>query len=111
MLVTDAMPTSASTATSFNLQGREITLVDGRLTAGPDTLAGAHLTMLEAVRRMIDMTGCTLGDALVMAARTPADFLGLGNSHGRIEARYTADLVAFDATSWTVHTTWIGGVS
>ena len=44
MLVTDAMPTAASETTSFNLQGRVLTLVDGRLTAGPDTLGGAHLT-------------------------------------------------------------------
>ncbi len=109
MLVTDAMATSASDVTSFDLQGRRIDLVDGRLTAGPDTLAGAHLTMLEAVRRMIDMTGCAVGDALAMASRTPAEFLGRGKTHGRIEAGYTADLVAYNPQTWTVYATWIAG--
>ena len=109
MLVTDAMPTAASDITSFNLQGRVLTLVDGRLTAGPDTLGGAHLTMLEAVRRMIDMAGCEMDSALVMASRTPAAFLGLDNSHGRLAAGYVADLVAFDANRWQVFATWIGG--
>lgn len=109
MLVTDAMPTAASETTSFNLQGRVLTLVDGRLTAGADTLGGAHLTMLEAVRRMIDMTGCTMDDALVMASRTPAAFLDLDTSHGRIAPGFAADLVAFDASAWQVYATWIGG--
>lgn len=110
LLVTDAMATSASNVTSFELQGRRIELVDGRLTAGPDTLAGAHLTMLEAVRRMVDVTGCDIGAALTMGSRTPAVFLGRGNTHGLIEAGYAADLVAFDPQVWTVHATWVAGV-
>lgn len=109
MLVTDAMPTSASETTSFVLQGRRLELVDGRLTAGPDTLGGAHLTMLEGVRRMIAITGCEVGAALAMASRTPAEFLGRGKSHGRVEPGYVADLVAYDPHAWNVLATWIGG--
>ena len=109
MLVTDAMPTAASDATSFVLQGRKLELIDGRLLAGPDTLGGAHLTMLEAVRRMIDLTGCGLDDALVMAATTPAAFLGRAATHGQIAAGFAADLVAFDPVGWQVLATWIGG--
>ncbi len=110
MLVTDAMATSASDATSFELQGRRIDLIDGRLTADAATLAGAHLTMLEAVRRMIAVTGCDVGCALVMASRTPAEFLGRGRTHGRIEPGYAADMVAYDPVRWRVLATWIGGV-
>jgi N-acetylglucosamine-6-phosphate deacetylase len=109
MLVTDAMATSASEATSFVLQGRKIDLIGGRLTAGPDTLAGAHLTMLEAVRRMIGITGCNVGEALMMASRTPAEYLGRGKTHGRIEAGFAADMVAYDPKAWKVVATWISG--
>ena len=33
--------------------GREVRLHDGRLTTADGTLAGAHLTMIEAVRNAI----------------------------------------------------------
>lgn len=107
MLVTDAMPLVGSSANEFMLQGRRITLNDGRLTDGAGTLAGAHLTMIDAVWNAVEMMGARLEDALVMASRTPARFLGLEDSHGQIRVGATADLVAFSGRS--VLATWIGG--
>jgi N-acetylglucosamine-6-phosphate deacetylase len=43
-----------------------------------------------------------------MASTYPADFLGLGASHGRIAAGYRADLVVLDDT-YRVRQSWIGG--
>jgi N-acetylglucosamine-6-phosphate deacetylase len=109
MLVTDAMPLVGTNDRQFLLQGREITLHDGRLTGPDGTLAGAHLTMIEAVRNAVALIGIPLVDALVMASRTPASFLGLGSVLGRIAPGYRADLVAFDP-NFEVVGTWIGGV-
>ncbi|MGY2922709.1 N-acetylglucosamine-6-phosphate deacetylase [Bradyrhizobium sp. USDA 3262] len=53
MLVTDAMPLAGTSDRQFLLQGREITLHDNRLTDRDGTLAGAHLTMIEAVRNAV----------------------------------------------------------
>jgi N-acetylglucosamine-6-phosphate deacetylase len=109
MLVTDAMATAGSDVTRFELMGREITLRNGRLTGPDGTLAGAHLTMIEAVRNAVTMMGATLDDALVMASRTPATFLGLNNHIGMIAQGYRADLVAF-TPDWRVVNTWVGGI-
>jgi N-acetylglucosamine-6-phosphate deacetylase len=108
MLVTDAMPLAGTDDRQFILQGRRITLHENRLTGPDGTLAGAHLTMIEAVRNAVALLGIPLADALIMASRTPAAFLGLESELGRIAPGYRADLVAFDP-SFDVVGTWIGG--
>ena len=109
MLVTDAMALVGSDEDRFQLQGRPVTLREGRLTGPDGTLAGAHLTMIEAVRNACAMMGASLEQALAMASRTPARFLGLGASHGRIAPGYAADLVAIDQGARRVHGTAIAG--
>ena len=52
--------------------------------------------------------GVTLTDALIMASRTPAAFLGLESEMGRIAPGYRADLVAFNQ-NFEVVGTWVGG--
>src|SRR5882724_5842500 len=109
MLITDAMPLVGTNDRQFMLQGRPITLHENRLTGPDGTLAGAHLTMIEAVRNAVALLGISLVDALIMASRTPAAFLGLESELGRIAPGYRADLVAFNP-NFEVVGTWIGGV-
>ena len=108
MLVSDAMPTVGGTMPCFKLQDRTITLQDGRLTDAQGTLAGAHLTMIGAVQNAVTLMGVSLADALVMASRTPARFLGLEQELGRISTGYRADCVAF-GHDYAVRATWIAG--
>lgn len=109
MLVTDAMPLVSTKDRQFMLQGRQITLHGNRLTGPDGTLAGAHLTMIEAVRNAVALLGSSLADALIMASRTPAAFLGLESELGRIAPGYRADLVAFNP-NFEIVDTWIAGV-
>jgi N-acetylglucosamine-6-phosphate deacetylase len=108
MLVTDAMPLVGTNDQQFGLHGRQITLRENRLTGPDGTLAGAHLTMIDAVRNAIALLDVPLVDALVMASRTPAAFLGLGSELGRLAPGYRADLVAFDG-NFKVAGTWVAG--
>src|SRR3954451_6683413 len=109
MLVTDAMPLVGTNDQQFLLNGRRITLRENRLTGPDGTLAGAHLTMIEAVRNAVSLLNVPLADALIMASRTPAAFLGLESELGRIAAGYRADLVAF-SKNFEVVGTWVGGI-
>jgi N-acetylglucosamine-6-phosphate deacetylase len=110
MLVTDAMPLVGTDSHEFLLQGRRITLEAGRLTGPDGTLAGAHLTMIEAVRYAVTTLSVEIADALMMASRTPAAFLGLQSERGSIAPGYRADLVAI-SSGFQVLGTWVAGVT
>jgi N-acetylglucosamine-6-phosphate deacetylase len=110
MLVTDAMALVGTEQRDFLMQGRRIRLDGGRLTGPDGTLAGAHLTMMDAVHNAVEWLGIDLSDALTMASRTPAMFLGLGRELGAVSRHYRADLVAFNSRFEVVET-WVGGHS
>ena len=108
MLITDAMPLVGTDLRHFLLQGRHITLQGTRLTSPDGTLAGAHLTMMQAVHNAVALLGVGIADALTMASRTPATFLGLESELGAIAPGYRADLVAF-SSKFEVIQTWVSG--
>ena len=107
-LVTDAMPPVGADDPSYELYGETITVQDGVVRNAAGVLAGSALDMLTAVRNTVNLLGLPLEEAARMAATYPADFLGLGATHGRIAPSYHADLVALDA-GLQLKATWIGG--
>jgi len=107
-LVTDAMPMVGSDDPAFDLYGETITAVDGVVRNAAGSLAGSALDMATAVRNSVRLLGLPLDEAARMASTYPAEFLGLGRSHGRIVPGFRADLVALDA-DLRVMGTWIGG--
>lgn len=106
-LVSDAMATVGGVQPGFALASVAITLHEGRLTDAAGTLAGAHLSMAEAVRNAVQVVGIDLAEALRMASSTPARIAGLEGC-GRIAALHRADLVALDEVL-TVRAVWQGG--
>lgn len=108
MLVTDAMPSVGQTEKSFMLQGHRVDVVDGVCVNEDGTLAGSDLDMAQAVRNAETMLGVSQAQALNMAGHHPACFLRLEESHGRIAAGWSADLVALDSNGRTL-ATWIRG--
>jgi N-acetylglucosamine-6-phosphate deacetylase len=110
MLVTDAMPSVGTNATSFELQGRRI-LVSGHVCVDEDgRLAGSNIDMASCVRNAIQMLGVPLPEAVRMASQWPAEFLGLASETGRIAPGYRANLIAAD-DDLKVLETWIDGRS
>ena len=108
ILVTDAMPPVGSDHPSFRINGEIATARDGLLTVPDGTLAGSVLDMAQAVRNTVAWLNTPLDEAVRMASTYPAEFIGLGATHGRIAPGYAADLVALDARL-QVKATWIGG--
>lgn len=108
LLVTDAMPVVGADAPTFDLYGETITACDGVVRNAAGALAGSALDMASAVRNAVRLLGLGLDEACRMAAQYPAEFLGLGATHGRIAPGYRADLVWLDQDA-QVRATWIAG--
>lgn len=108
LLVTDAMPPVGADDPSYVLNGETITVKDGICQTAGGVLAGSALDMASAVRNTVEMLGLPLDEAVRMASTYPADFLGLGDSHGRIAVGWRADLVAMD-DRYRVRRSWISG--
>ncbi|GAA5191239.1 N-acetylglucosamine-6-phosphate deacetylase [Ferrimonas gelatinilytica] len=107
MLVTDAMPPVGAEGESFTLMGRPIRREGDKLTAPTGELAGSALDMASAVRNSIRRLGVEEARALKMAARYPAQFLGLAQ-HGTLKVGSPADMVLLDG-EFQVQQCWIGG--
>ena len=108
-LVTDAMaPVGAPDAGVIRIGNETVRTVGGCLRLADGRLAGSLLNMGQAVRNCVMHAGIPLADALAMASTYPADFLGLGESRGRLAPGLRADLVWLD-DDLRVRATWIGG--
>jgi len=115
-LVTDAMAPTGTDEATFELTGRTVYRKDGALRLADGTLAGADLTMIDAVTYMHRTLGLPLEEALRMAALYPAEALGVADERGRIAPGLRADLVHLGEdlavrgtliggeTAWTVET-------
>lgn len=85
VLVSDAMPIVGSGKTTFELDGRLITSVDGVCRDADGTLAGADLDMARAFRNAQHMLGIDIAAASRMASFNPASMLGIGDRTGSLE--------------------------
>ncbi|HUA89291.1 MAG TPA: N-acetylglucosamine-6-phosphate deacetylase [Steroidobacteraceae bacterium] len=108
MLVTDAMPSVGTHSDSFLLQGRRISVRGYACLDEHGRLAGSNLDMASAVRNAVRLLGLSVPEAVHMASRWPAEFLGLGHECGRIAPGYRANLVLADG-ELNVLRTWIDG--
>ncbi len=107
-LVTDAMAVAGTAMTEFPLAGRRILRRDGALRLENGTLAGADLSLPQAIRFLISELGVAPDTALAMATSRPAALIGA--PAGRIAPGLPADLVHFDA-DWHLTGIWKNGVA
>lgn len=110
MLVTDAMPCVGSDMDHFYLNGARIHVRDGKCFSDDGTLAGAALTMIDAVKNAVSMLSVDLEAASRMASAQPAAFMGVGKTTGSISAGKQADLVWLDRDLRVIGV-WIRGVA
>ena len=76
ILVSDAMPTVGGPDV-FDLYGNSIALKNGQLLNADNGLAGAHLTMRDAVRFCVETVEIGMETALRAAITSPAKLMGL----------------------------------
>ncbi len=106
-LISDCMAFAGSDLTEITLNNRLITRRDGRLTLADGTLAGADLTLPQAVKVMIN-AGLPPDQVLRMVTATPARVIGADGRHGHLRPGRSADLVHLD-TGWRLRAAWSAG--
>ncbi len=94
VLITDAISAAGLGDGDFELGGLAVVVKDGiaRLRDG-DSLAGSTLTMIGALRYMVNTVGVSVEEASRMASWNPAKQLGLLEKTGSIETGKQADLL------------------
>jgi N-acetylglucosamine-6-phosphate deacetylase len=107
VLVTDTNAAMGIGDGTYQL-GDIVVTVEGNVTRNQaGGLAGSVLTMDLAVRNLIDITGCTPGQAVAAGSERPAAALRL-NDRGTLDRGRRADLVLLDA-HLDVAATVVGG--
>jgi len=95
ILVTDAIAATGIGDGTYRLGSLEIT-VNGMIASRADGgLGGSVLTMDRAVRNLIEITGCTLEEAVAAATERPASLMHL-SSRGALKTDNRADVVLLD---------------
>jgi N-acetylglucosamine-6-phosphate deacetylase len=92
-LVTDARAVAGTDLSHFTLNGRTIERRDGHLTLADGTLAGADITLPQAISNMHRHVGHTRAQALAMATRASAEAIGLAGDIGHLRPGAPADFV------------------
>ena len=106
VLITDALQAMGLGDGDYQFGGQRVSVQAGVARLADGTLASSTVTMNEALRNTVQL-GIPVTDAVVMAATTPANLLGLPRK-GRIAVGADADLVLLDR-DWQVKWTMIGG--
>lgn len=107
-LVSDAMATVGSERRSFTLYGETIREAGGQLVNAEGRLAGAAISLADAVRISTMTMGVPVHLALRMATSAPARYMGLDGCAGSLAPGRAADMVHFSETL-NVTRTWVSG--
>ena len=106
--ISDSMATINHGKPSFELYDEVVNESDGRLVNSEGKLAGSSITQIDAVKNAYQKCNIPLNQALAMASRYPAEYLGIENHLGSLKPGYRADLVHFDS-NFKVHNAWVSG--
>ena len=82
ILITDAMRAKGLQDGAYELGGQAVTVKSGKASLSDGTLAGSVLKMNQAIKNMLDFTGCTFQEAIEMAATNPAKQLNFLDRKG-----------------------------
>jgi N-acetylglucosamine-6-phosphate deacetylase len=97
ILVSDAMAGMGLADGEYYLGGQHVSVVDGKaVVSGTETLAGSIVSLDQCIRNLINITSCTLPEAINTVTITPASLLGLYPQKGSLQAGADADFVVLD---------------
>lgn len=92
ILISDAIQAAGLPDGEYVLGDLPVFVKQGVATLKEGNLAGSTLSLLQAVKNMINVCGVSIQDAFRMASKNPAESIGV-RSKGWIQAGYDADLI------------------
>lgn len=92
LLITDAVQATGLEDGEYVLGDQRIFVKDGAARLAEGNLAGSTLTLIQAVKNMIEVLGVPINDAFQMASKNPAESIGLSDK-GWIREGYDADII------------------
>lgn len=109
IIITDALAGAGTEDATFEFGGQPARVVRGAARLADGTITGSVLTMDQALRNVLDMTGVTLSEAAGMLALNPARAAKVADAKGLLQPGYDADLVVFDS-ALTLQATYCQGM-
>ena len=106
--VSDSMATIHHGEPSFELYDEVVSESNGRIINSEGKLAGSSITQIDAIKNAYQSCNIPLNEALAMASRYPAEYLGVANYLGSLKSGYRADLTHFDL-DFQVQNVWVAG--
>jgi len=111
MLVTDSMRAKCLGDGEYDLGGQAVTVCEGAARLASGRLAGSVLRFPEALKNMLNSTGCHLHDVMQMLSSNPAKQMNLFHERGSIAPGKFADLVVLDDSLRVVMTVCRGEIA
>ncbi|GGE69685.1 N-acetylglucosamine-6-phosphate deacetylase [Priestia taiwanensis] len=107
LVITDAMRAKGLEEGEYELGGQPVFVKDGKATLADGTLAGSVLTMDAAFRNVIEFTGCTIEEAVLMTSVNQAKHFGFDNK-GTLTVGKDADFVLMTEELYVHNTICLG---
>jgi N-acetylglucosamine-6-phosphate deacetylase len=96
VVITDALAGAGLAGATFDFAGQPARVIHGAAHLDDGTITGSVLTMDQALRNILLMTGVSLQQAAGMLTFNPARAARISQRKGRLQADYDADLTIFD---------------
>jgi N-acetylglucosamine-6-phosphate deacetylase len=96
VVITDALAGAGLTDATFDFAGQPAHVIHGAAHLDDGTITGSVLTMDQALRNILLMTGVSLQQATAMLTFNPACSIRVSQRKGSLQAGYDADLTIFD---------------
>ncbi|WP_429058914.1 N-acetylglucosamine-6-phosphate deacetylase [Aeromonas jandaei] len=108
LLVTDAMRAAGMPDGHYLLGNYRVEMKNGVVRTDTGGLAGSTLTLLGAVRNMVQLADVPLDEAIAMASLAPAKMLGIADRLGSLAVGKQANLLAL-TTELNQQHIWVAG--
>ncbi|HZC06650.1 MAG TPA: N-acetylglucosamine-6-phosphate deacetylase [Ktedonobacterales bacterium] len=97
IIITDALAGAGTEDGTFEFGGQTARVIRGAARLADGTITGSVLTMDQALRNVLRMTGVSLSEASAMLSRNPARAARVDETKGLLQPGYDADLVVLDS--------------